>query len=141
MKILWKDTVSSEFRANRLKLSGNCTFPQNFHTSKLGEITVFFAVTDIFRSVSLTKLLINLNILSPLSFFNTVLQLSCFIQSSRIAIRTEIIDFKIILNPAFVCSFLGIFLLNTLKRKPENWQKIFAVKKKKEKESVKLLGQ
>ena len=91
--------------------------------------------------VSLTKLFINLNILSPLSFFNTVLQLSCIIQSSRIAIHTEIIDFKIILNPTFVCLFLGIFLLNTLKRKPENWQKIFVVKKKKEKESVKLVGQ
>ena len=28
----------------RVKLWGNCSFPQNFHTSKLGEITVFFAV-------------------------------------------------------------------------------------------------
>ena len=26
------------------KLCGNCAFPQNFHTRKLGEITVFFAV-------------------------------------------------------------------------------------------------
>ena len=25
------------------KLCGNCAFPQNFHTRKLGEITVFFA--------------------------------------------------------------------------------------------------
>ena len=30
--------------ANRPKLWGNCAFPQNFHTRKLGEITVFFAV-------------------------------------------------------------------------------------------------
>ena len=30
--------------ANRPKLCGNCAFPQNFHTRKLGEITVFFAV-------------------------------------------------------------------------------------------------
>ena len=44
MKILWKGTVSAEFRAIRLKLCGNCAFPQNFHISKLGEITVFFAV-------------------------------------------------------------------------------------------------
>ena len=29
---------------NRPKLCGNCSFPQNFHTTKLGEITVFFAV-------------------------------------------------------------------------------------------------
>ena len=26
------------------KLCGNCTFPQNFRTRKLGEITVFYAV-------------------------------------------------------------------------------------------------
>ena len=26
------------------KLCGNCAFPQNFHTKKLGEITVIFAV-------------------------------------------------------------------------------------------------
>ena len=28
----------------RPKLCGNCAFPQNFHTRKLGEITVFIAV-------------------------------------------------------------------------------------------------
>ena len=28
----------------RPKLCGNCVFPQNFHTKKLGEITVFYAV-------------------------------------------------------------------------------------------------
>ena len=33
-----------QFRANRSKLCGNCAFPQNFHTRKLGEIKVFFAV-------------------------------------------------------------------------------------------------
>ena len=44
MEIFWKGTVSAEFRANRLKLCGNCAFPQNVHTRKLGEITVFFAV-------------------------------------------------------------------------------------------------
>ena len=27
-----------------LKQRGNCVFPQNFHTWKLGEITVFYAV-------------------------------------------------------------------------------------------------
>ena len=30
--------------AIRPKLCGNCAFPQNFHTRKSGEITVFFAV-------------------------------------------------------------------------------------------------
>ena len=29
----------------RPKLCGNCAFPKNFHTKKLGEITVFFAVS------------------------------------------------------------------------------------------------
>ena len=40
VEILWKDTVSAKFQ----KLCGNCAFPQNFHTRKLGEITWFFAV-------------------------------------------------------------------------------------------------
>ena len=30
---------------HRPKLCGNCAFLQNFHTRKLGEITVFFTVT------------------------------------------------------------------------------------------------
>ena len=37
-EILWKGT------ANRPKLCGSCAFPQNFHTRKLDENTVFFAV-------------------------------------------------------------------------------------------------
>ena len=44
LEILWKDTVSLEFRANRPKLYGNCDFQQNFHTGKLGENSVFYAV-------------------------------------------------------------------------------------------------
>ena len=44
MEILWKSLVSKEFRANRLKLCGNCVFPQNFCSKKLDEITAFFAV-------------------------------------------------------------------------------------------------
>ena len=44
VEILWKSTVSTWFRAIHPKLCGNCTFPQNFHTRKLGEITVFYAV-------------------------------------------------------------------------------------------------
>ena len=32
--------------ANHPKLCGNCAFPQNFHTRKLGEITVFFSVYE-----------------------------------------------------------------------------------------------
>ena len=43
MEILQKGTVSAEFRANCLKLCANFVFPQNFHTPKLGEITVFYA--------------------------------------------------------------------------------------------------
>ena len=30
--------------ANRLKLCGNCVFPQNFLTRKLSEITVFYTL-------------------------------------------------------------------------------------------------
>ena len=44
VKTLWKDTVSAEFWANRPKLCGNCAFSQNFLTSTLGEIAVFYAV-------------------------------------------------------------------------------------------------
>ena len=44
MKILWKRTVSAEFREIRLKFCGNYAYPQNFHTGKLSEITVFYAV-------------------------------------------------------------------------------------------------
>ena len=47
MEVLWKGTVSAYFRANRPKLCGNCSFPQNFHTRKLGEITVFFVVYNV----------------------------------------------------------------------------------------------
>ena len=35
---------SVKFWANYPKLYGNCAFPQNFHTKKLGEITVFYAI-------------------------------------------------------------------------------------------------
>ena len=42
--ILWKRTVFVEFRANRPKLCENCAFLQNFHTRKLGEISVSYAV-------------------------------------------------------------------------------------------------
>ena len=44
MKILWKGTVSAEFRAIRSKLFRSCAFAQNSHTWKLGEITIFYAV-------------------------------------------------------------------------------------------------
>ena len=44
VEILWKGTVSRQFRVNRPKLSRNCVFPQNFHTRNLGKITVFYAV-------------------------------------------------------------------------------------------------
>ena len=44
VEILWKSTVSLEFRANRPKLYGNCVFPQNVHTKKLDEVTVFYVV-------------------------------------------------------------------------------------------------
>ena len=46
--LVWKFCGKTQFplSANRPKLCGNCAFPQNFHTMKLGEITVFYAVTS-----------------------------------------------------------------------------------------------
>ena len=41
---LWEGTVPAVFLVNRPKLCGNCAFPLNFHTKKLVEITVFYAV-------------------------------------------------------------------------------------------------
>ena len=42
---MWKfcgNIVSAEFR--RSKLCANCSFPRSFHTRKLGEVSVFYAV-------------------------------------------------------------------------------------------------
>ena len=39
-----KRKVRSTIRAILPKLCGNCTFPQNFHTRKLGEITALYVV-------------------------------------------------------------------------------------------------
>ena len=36
-----------EHCAKYLKFCGNCVFPQNFYTRKLGEITIFYAVESI----------------------------------------------------------------------------------------------
>ena len=44
MKILWKESVSTSFWVIGPKLCGNCAFAQNFHSRKLGEITVFLAL-------------------------------------------------------------------------------------------------
>ena len=50
VEILRKGRVSAEFRANRPELCGNCAFPQNFHTKKLGQISIFYAVIGFKRS-------------------------------------------------------------------------------------------
>ena len=39
-----KERESSEVKSQMLLLCGNCVFPQNIHTRKLGEMTVFYAV-------------------------------------------------------------------------------------------------
>ena len=44
MEILWKSIVFAYFWAIHPKPYGNFVFPQNFHTRKLFEITVIFAV-------------------------------------------------------------------------------------------------
>ena len=46
VEILRDGAVYVQFWAIRPKLCGNCAFPQNFHTKKLGEITAFYAVTS-----------------------------------------------------------------------------------------------
>ena len=46
--MLWKDIVSAEFRAIRPKLCGNCAFPQNFYTRKLGEVSEFYALLVVY---------------------------------------------------------------------------------------------
>ena len=49
MEILQKRTVTHSNSKNtiRPKFYGNCALPQNFHTRKLGETTVYYAVTII----------------------------------------------------------------------------------------------
>ena len=39
--LVWKFCGKAQFVRN---YGGNCAFPQNFHTRKLGEVTVFYAV-------------------------------------------------------------------------------------------------
>ena len=48
--MMWK--FCGKAQAIRPKLCGNCAFPQNFHTMKLGEITVFYAVPHKGKPVS-----------------------------------------------------------------------------------------
>ena len=38
------------------ELCGNCVFPQNFYTRKLGEITVFYAVRVFFKKSDLVNI-------------------------------------------------------------------------------------
>ena len=45
MEILWKWIFSAKFQANHRRLCGNCAFPQNLYTRKLGENSVFYAVS------------------------------------------------------------------------------------------------
>ena len=52
VEILWKGTVSAQ--AIRPTLCGNCAFPQNFQTRKLGENY------GIFQSVCLKQVTINM---------------------------------------------------------------------------------
>ena len=47
---MWKDTVSAQFLVIRPKPCRNCAFPQNFHTLKIGKITVFYAVEQFRRA-------------------------------------------------------------------------------------------
>ena len=66
METLWKDTVYTGFQAIRPKFCGTCDFPQNFHTRKLDEITVFYAVLVNLKY----RFIISFTIYIGLSFFN-----------------------------------------------------------------------
>ena len=55
MEILGKATVSPELPAE--KLCGNCPLLQNFHTSKLGKFTVFYAVVTPFSDNAIYHLM------------------------------------------------------------------------------------
>ena len=44
MEILWEGIVFAEFRVIRLKLCRDRASPQNFHTRKLGQITVLRSI-------------------------------------------------------------------------------------------------
>ena len=48
VEILWKRTVSAEFPKICPKFCRSSAFPQNFHTRKLGEILVIYAVVVVF---------------------------------------------------------------------------------------------
>ena len=59
MEILWKGTASGKSAKTMRKRA----FPQNFHTRKLGEITIFFAVfSDIVREHEKVKNVANVHI-------------------------------------------------------------------------------
>ena len=64
-KILWKNAVSAEFRANRLKLCRNYFLSKYFHTGKLGEIRVFqrflCSITSIKQAQASKKVALNTN--------------------------------------------------------------------------------
>ena len=45
--MFWKQKVSAKFWAISSKVCGNRTFAQNLHTRKLGETTVFYAVSTL----------------------------------------------------------------------------------------------
>ena len=44
VKILWKYTVTAEFRENHSKHCESCTIQQDFHTMKFGENLAFHAL-------------------------------------------------------------------------------------------------
>ena len=65
LEILWKGTISWEFRATNY---GNCAFPQNVHTRKLDENSVFYIV--LFSAGNVAE---SLFIVQSLSKYNSAL--------------------------------------------------------------------
>ena len=58
MEILWKRAFSAEFWANHPKLCGKYAFPKNFHTRKLGEVSVLCAV---YWNNGMMEMMLNVN--------------------------------------------------------------------------------
>ena len=64
MEVLWERPVFVEFQTIHSKLHRNCAFPKSFHSRKLGETTLFYAVTILLVETNLSDLkkkLLNLN--------------------------------------------------------------------------------
>ena len=119
MKNLWKRTVFSEFRVNRPKFYGNCKIPQNFHTKKLGEITVFYSGYLIIKNIWLNT--IQWTDRGPAEHFSLmIVTKSSYAKAKCVKVKCHhwsVSRFPAILNKSFIIKILkfqirGPLLLN-----------------------------